>query len=55
MVGISHSKSAVLCHHYEKALTADKMVQIIETAIPEAFDKRIDSFGRKVLMDGCPS
>ena len=45
MVGISHSKGAVLCHHYEKAVTADKMVQIIETAMPEAFDKSVDSFG----------
>ena len=55
LVGISHSRGAVLCHHYEKAVTADKMVQIIETAMPEAFDKSIDSFGRKVLMEGCPS
>ena len=55
MVGISHSsKGVVLCHHFKKALTADKMVQIIETAMPEAFDKSIDSFGRRVLMDGCP-
>ena len=30
------------------------MVQIIETAMPQAFDKNIDSFGRRVLMDGCP-
>ena len=22
--------------------------------MPEAFDKSIDSFGRKVLIDGCP-
>ena len=44
MVGISYSKGVVLCHHYKKALTADKMVQIIETAMPEAFDKSVDSF-----------
>ena len=44
MVGISQSKGVVLCHHYKKALTADKMVQIIETAMPEAFDKSVDSF-----------
>ena len=30
------------------------MVQIIETATPEAFDKSIDSFGRRILMDGWP-
>ena len=54
MIDISHSKGAVLCHHYKKALTADKMVQIIEPAMPEAFDKSVDSFGRRVLMDGCP-
>ena len=53
MIGISHSKGVVLCYHYEKALTTDKMVQIIETAVSEAFGKSIDSFGRKVLMDGC--
>ena len=29
------------------------MVQIIETAMSEAFDKSIDSFGRRVLMNGC--
>ena len=28
------------------------MVQIIETAMPETFDKNIDSSGRRVLMDG---
>ena len=39
IVGISHGKGVFLCHHYKKALTADKMVQIIETAMPEAFDK----------------
>ena len=33
MVGISHSKGVVLCRHYKKALTADKMVQIIEIAV----------------------
>ena len=54
MVGISRSKGVVLCHHYKKALTADKMVQIIETAMSEAFDKSIDLFDRRVLMDGCP-
>ena len=54
VVGISQSKGVVLCHHYKKALTADKMVQIIETALPEAFDESVDSFGRRVLADGCP-
>ena len=54
MVGISHGKGVVMCHHYKKALTADKMVQIIETAMPEDFDKNTDSFGRRVLMNGCP-
>ena len=47
MVGISHGKGVVLCHYYKKALTADKMVQIIEISIPEAFDKSIDSFGQE--------
>ena len=45
MVGISQSKGVVLGHHYKKALTADKMVQIVETALPEAFDESVDSFG----------
>ena len=36
----------------QKALTGDKMVQIIETAMPEAFDKSIDSFDGRILMDG---
>ena len=53
MVGISHSKGVVPSHYYKKAPTADKMVQIIETAMPEAFDKSIDSFGQRVLIDGC--
>ena len=30
------------------------MVQIIETAMPEAFDKSIDSFDGRILMDGWP-
>ena len=54
MVGISHSKGVVLYHHYKKALTTDKMVQIIETAVSESFDKSFDSLGQRVLMDGCP-
>ena len=41
MVGISHGKGVVLCHHYKKALTADKMVQIIETSMPEALTKAL--------------
>ena len=45
IVGISHSKGVVLCHHYKKANTANKMVQIIETAMSEAFDKSIASLG----------
>ena len=54
MVGISHGKGVVLYHHYKKALTTDKMVQIIETAVSESFDKSFDSLGQRVLMDGCP-
>ena len=49
MVSISHNKGVVLCHHYKNALTANKMVQIIETAMPEAFDKSTDSFDRRVF------
>ena len=47
IVGISHSKGVVLCHHYKKELTADKMVQIIETAMPEAFDKNSELIGKE--------
>ena len=39
MIGRSHSKGVFLCYHYEKALTTDKMVQTIETAMSEAFGK----------------
>ena len=53
MVGISHSKGVVPSHYYKKAPTSDKMVQIIETAMPEAFDKSTDSFGQRVLIDAC--
>ena len=48
MIGRSHSKGVVLCYHYEKALTTDKMVQTIETAMSEAFLKLLAE-----AMDGC--
>jgi len=54
MVGISYGRGVVLCEHYTKSITGEKMENIILTAMPEALEKSVDPVGRRILMDGCP-
>jgi len=54
MVGISYGKGVVLCHHYKKAITGDKMVNIINNSFPNAFEKSCNPIAKRILQDGCP-
>lgn len=54
MVGISYTKGVVLCEHYQKSITGQKMEDIIKNAMPDALEKSIDPNGRRILQDGCP-
>ena len=54
MVAMSYDHGVVLCEHYTKSITGEKMENIVLNAMPEAFKNSVDPIGRRILMDGCP-
>ena len=54
MVGISYLYGVVLCEPYSGSITGEKMVEIVETAFPLAFQKSNSPRSKRVLMDRCP-
>ena len=54
MVAIAHNKGVVLCQRYDRAITAQKMADLVDQHFERAFEKSADPRGRRFLMDNCP-
>lgn len=44
---------SVHCHQHGKELTVDKMVQLIQLAMPEAFEKNTGSASWRISVNDC--
>lgn len=54
MVAIAHSKGVVLCERYHRAITGQKMADLVDEHFEMAFQRSADPRGRRFLMDNCP-
>ena len=44
---------SVHCHQHGKELAVDKMVQLIQLAMPEAFEKNTGSVSWRISVNDC--
>lgn len=54
MVAISFNKGVVLCERYHGAITAEKMVNIVDEKFEDAFNASVNPRAKRFLMDNCP-